>query len=39
MQQSVLLDAFINDVEVGMGGEVAMAVGDTELLGKTDSSK
>lgn len=39
MQGSALLDIFINDMEVGTGGEVAMAVSDTELLGKADDSK
>lgn len=39
VQGSALLDIFINDMEVGTGGEVAMAVSDTELLGKADDSK
>jgi len=35
----VLLSIFINNVEVGAGGEVVMVAGDTELLRKANSSK
>ena len=39
VQGSVLLSVFINDVEVGVGGEVVMVASDTELLRKAGSSK
>lgn len=39
MPRSVLLSVFVNDVEVGMRGEVAMVASDTELLRKAGSSK
>lgn len=39
MQGSALLGIFINDMEVGTGGDVAMAVSDSELLRKADGSK
>lgn len=39
VQGSALLGIFINDMEVGTGGDVAMAVSDSELLRKADGSK
>lgn len=34
-----MLSIFISDVAVGVGGDVVMASGDTELLGKANGTK